>query len=293
LSAAGDTAPSPLILPASDRPIHFEKMHGAGNDFVVLDLRCQSLDLDGGLVRRMADRSTGVGCDQILVLRPASGPRALGRFEVWNADGSRAEQCGNGVRCLGLYLQMQGETPDGSFALEGPVAEITLRCLPDGQVRVRMGQPDFRPGRIPLDLPAGDSGYQLELAGRMWEFDAVSMGNPHAVIEVPDVAAAPVTEVGPLLSRHPAFPQGCNVGFVQVLDSRRVRLRVLERGAGETRACGSGACAAVAVLRRRGKVEEEVLVEQAGGRLIIGWDGGLAPMDMTGPAVHVFTGTWR
>ncbi len=270
--------------------VTFHKMHGAGNDFVLFDLRRQTLELDAGRARAIAHRRTGVGCDQVLVLRAPTGS-ALARFEVWNADGSRAEQCGNGVRCLALYLAMQGEAGDDPFELEGPAGTIRLTHLPDGQVRVDMGRPDFRPDAIPLDLESQAGAYRLAFDDTIVEFGAVSMGNPHAVVQVEDVERAPVDSLGPALSTHPVFPSGCNVGFAEVVDRNNIRLRVFERGAGETLACGSGACAAAVVLADRGALDSEVHVYQDGGTLIIGWQGDDSTVMMTGPATHVFEGT--
>lgn len=268
----------------------FQKMHGAGNDFVLLDLRRQSFSLNPEIVASLADRHTGVGFDQLLVLRPAPGPDCLAAFEVWNTDGSRAEQCGNGVRCIGLYLQMQGETPPGVFALQGPESVISMEALPDNQFRVNMGVPDFSTENLPKshDLVTGQ--LTLDSPRGPLELGVVSMGNPHAVLEVEDVMQAEVELLGLFISRNPAFPQGCNAGFVQVINRDTVRLRVYERGAGETRACGSGACAAAAILIKKGKINPQVLVKQAGGGLIIGWKGGRDALTMSGPAVRVYEG---
>lgn len=270
--------------------ITFHKMHGAGNDFVLLDLRDQTLDLDADRARRLADRHRGIGCDQLLVLRAPADAEALTRFEVWNADGSRAEQCGNGVRCIGLYLHRRNEAGSDPFALEGPADLIRMNCLDDGSVRVDMGAPRFQPDEVPTTLSPANGRYHLELNGIELELGAVSMGNPHAVISVDNTEAAPVAELGPAVSRHPAFPEGCNVGFAQVLDRGRVRLRVFERGADETAACGSGACAAAVVLGQAGLVDDTVEVVQAGGRLIIERQPSSGRVEMTGPAAHVFQG---
>lgn len=272
-------------------PTTFQKMHGAGNDFVLLDLREQSLPMDAEQARRLANRQSGIGCDQVLVLRQADAEDAMVRFEVWNADGSTAEQCGNGVRCIAHYLQQRVEASGSFMLLQGPVNTIEAACLDDGQVRVNMGSPDFRPDQIPLGLPAGEGDFVLETGGKAVHFGAVSIGNPHAVVQVKDTDLANVAVIGGALNSHPAFPEGCNVGFAELIDRRKFRLRVFERGAGETLACGSGACAAAVVLIRAGLVDSEVCVIQAGGRLIIGWNGGSEPIYMTGPAVHVFEGT--
>lgn len=271
--------------------VTFQKMHGAGNDFVLLDLREQQFKLDAATASELADRHTGIGFDQLLVLRPAASPEHLLRFEVWNADGSRAEQCGNGVRCIGLYLSERREAPQGEFSIEGPVAPVYLSAVANGQYRVNMGVPDFRPEAVPVRLTPENGTYPLAINGEVHRVLAASVGNPHALLQVPDVNCAPVDELGPLISRHEAFPKGCNAGFVEVVDRKQIRLRVFERGAGETRACGSGACAAAAMLIRNGSLDTQVLVKQVGGDLIIGWTGGTHPIMMTGPARHLYEGT--
>ena len=272
-------------------PTRFSKMHGAGNDFVLLDLRGQTFSLDGPRVKAMADRATGIGFDQLLVLHAASSADVPARFAVFNADGSRAEQCGNGVRCIGLYLQRRGEAPDGPFELQGPAGNVTVTCLPDGQVQVDMGEAQFDPQQIPTTLAPKDGLYSLPLKEGPLSVGAVSMGNPHVIVQVEDTEKAPVASLGPAIGAHPAFPQGCNVGFMQVQDRHTLRLRVFERGSGETLACGSGACAAAAHALRQGLVENPVHVRQAGGLLIIDLDPTSRAVRMTGPAVHVFEGT--
>jgi diaminopimelate epimerase len=267
----------------------FDKMHGLGNDFVLLDLRRQDFAVDANNARALADRHLGIGCDQLLVLREARGG-GLARFEIWNADGSRAEQCGNGMRCIGLYLQMAGETPDGDFTLEGPAGTVRLRCLGDGQVRVAMGRASFEAAQVPTTLEPRDGLCELALDGRRLALGVVSMGNPHAVLRVDDADSAPVRDLGMLIGAHPAFPEGCNVGFAAIEDRETIRLRVFERGAGETWACGSGACAAAAHAQRMGWAGDRVRVIQAGGPLIIERAGD-GEIHMTGPATHVFRGT--
>jgi len=267
-------------------------MHGAGNDFVLLDLRTERSVLDRERVRAIADRHTGVGFDQMLVLREPTASDCLADIEIFNADGSRAEQCGNGMRCIGLYLHLRGETPPGVFTVQAPVARIHMTCLPDGQVRVDMGVPDFSPERVPCRAPTDESGlFLLSADNGPLAVGAVSMGNPHAVLEVASVATADVARLGPLISQHAAFPEGCNAGFAEIVDRETLRLRVFERGAGETRACGSGSCAAMATLRRAGRLGCRAAVIQEGGTLIIEWPGDGESLHMTGPASHVFEGT--
>ena len=269
----------------------FHKMHGTGNDFVLLDLRHQAFDVDSHGVRRLADRHTGIGCDQVLVLRTPADDTALADFEVWNADGSTAEQCGNGVRCIGLYLDRRGEVRKNSFRLGGPAGMIGLTILGRGMVRVDMGQPDFGLDGIALNPPAKDGWHELETDLGCVRAGLVSMGNPHAVIPVDDVEDDRLLELGPLISAYAAFPEGCNAGFARVRDRKTVQLRVFERGSGMTLSCGSGACAAAAVLIRAGLTEPVVEIVQEGGTLNVEWQGHRARLMMTGPASHVFQGT--
>lgn len=271
-------------------PVTFHKMHGLGNDFILLDLRCQEFRLDADIVGHLAARHTGIGCDQLLVLNQPHDDSQLASFEVWNADGSRAEQCGNGVRCMGLYLQMHSQTPLGRFSLGGPAGVVNLECLADGMVQVEMGRPLFEAAQIPVVLEAVDGWYPLQIDGRQYRLGGASMGNPHALVIVDDLGQTDVSRLGAAISSHPAFPNGCNAGFVQLVDRENIHLRVFERGAGETMACGSGACAAVSILRKAGFVEKTVRVTQAGGILIITWTGGEKPVIMKGPATHVFEG---
>lgn len=283
----------------ADGPVgwRFQKMHGAGNDFMLLDLRQAPgtgtpPEPDTDRVRAWADRHRGIGFDQLLVLRPSDRDGIDARVGIWNADGSRAEQCGNGMRAIGLYLARREETDRERFVLQGPVADIEVRHAGGDQVSVAMGEADFSPAAVPLagldEAPGG--GYDLSLDGHEVHFGALSMGNPHAVIEVESVDRAPLDTVGRSLRDHAAFPESCNVGFAQVLDPANIRLRVLERGAGETLACGSGACAAVAWLARQGRVDGRVRVAQGGGTLWVDTDRGVGPVTLTGPAAHVFEG---
>ena len=257
------------------RGMRFTKMHGAGNDFVVLDLRDGSPPPDALLARLLGDRHKGVGCDQILTIEPARSAGAVASYGIWNSDGSAALQCGNGAR----------------FVVDSPSGTHAVEAVGGGVYRIEMGAPVLEPARIPLqgfDAPADE--YNVDVAGRPVRFGALAVGNPHAVIEVDDVAAAPVAELGPALQRSDAFPASVNVGFAQVESRGRIRLRVYERGAGETLACGSGACAAAVVMMRRGRVDRDVEVALPGGTLRIGWrdDGG--PITMEGPTAFVFEG---
>ncbi len=275
----------------SAAPLRFSKMHGIGNDFVLIDCRTRPFDLDTADIRRLGDRHTGVGFDQLLSIEPATDPACAYRYGIWNTDGSRAGQCGNGVRCVAAWLARAGALGAGATRLESPSGAVAVELLDDASVRVAMGTPVFDPHAVPLRAAAEAPTYRLDVVGHRVELGAVSMGNPHAVIEVDDVTLAPVATLGPQVEMHADFPDRCNVGFVQVLDRGHLRLRVWERGVGETLACGSGACAAVAVLRRRGRVDGRVSVELPGGTLGIEWPGA-GELWMTGPAAFVFEGEW-
>ncbi len=270
--------------------VEFHKMQGAGNDFVVLDLRQRDFPIDEAIARQMADRHTGIGCDQVLVLRKPKDQEQLASFEIWNADGSRAEQCGNGVRCLGLYLQMNAEVSDAPFLLGGPAGVVKIEYLGHGQVQVDMGKPIFEADKVPVKLTRSTGWYSLEINRQDYPLGVVSMGNPHALLLVDDIAATDVMSLGESISAHPAFPNGCNAGFAQLVDRGNIHLRVFERGSGETLACGSGACAAMSILHKAKLVDATVKVTQAGGVLIIKWTGGMNSVTMVGPAIHVFKG---
>jgi diaminopimelate epimerase len=269
--------------------LRFTKMHGAGNDFVVVDCRARPLGLDAAQIARIGDRHFGVGFDQLLTIERASDGASAFAYGIYNQDGSPARQCGNGVRCIAAWLRRDGALGVGATRLQSPSGPIEVEVLADGRVRAAMGVPRFAPDDVPLRLPAADP-YRLRVAGADVAFGAVSMGNPHAVIVVDDVVAAPLATTGAALSKDAHFAQGCNVGFAEVVDRGRVRLRVYERGVGETLACGTGACAATAVLQRRGVVGPGVDVALPGGTLRIDWPGEGAPLTMTGPAEFVFEG---
>lgn len=270
----------------------FVKMHGLGNDFVLLDLRGTGHAPDTAQYRRLADRRYGVGCDLILILTSANERRAQARCAFVNADGSVAEHCGNGVRCVARYLDRCGDSVERRVTLELDGALTELELGVGDEVRVDMGRPRFAPAAIPLAVVAEAPRYRVDIAGESHEFGAVSMGNPHAVFMVDDVSRAPLASVGPAVQDMALFPARVNAGFMQVVDRGHLRLRVFERGVGETRACGTGACAAVAVGRRWGVLDDSVEVELPGGSLRIAWDGTPdRPLWMTGPATFVFDGT--
>lgn len=273
--------------------LRFTKMHGLGNDFVVVDGRGSNRVLDAARVRALANRHTGVGFDQLLTIEPARDPACIAAYSIHNADGSPAGQCGNGVRCIGAWLHRDGAIAIGDSArLESPAGVVSLRLVDAYTVAVDMGEPDFDPAHLPLVGVEPGDWQTLDVDGTSLRIAAVSMGNPHAVLVVGEVNAAEVDRLGPLITRHPRFPEGVNAGFVQVIDAANVRLRVHERGAGWTLACGSGACAAVAALRRVGSVSSNVCVELPGGSLRIAWEGPGHALWMTGPAAFVFEGEW-
>ena len=267
--------------------LRFSKMHGLGNDFVVADATRSPLP-DVGQVRRLADRREGVGCDQVLMaVRPRDADSDLG-VAIFNADGSRAEQCGNGMRCMAVFARERGLVESDEITFETPGGCVRAAVRGNGSVSVRMGVPRLEPDEIPIDSPRRAASYGLDIDGDEVRFAAVSMGNPHAVVPVPDVAAAPVARLGPALQAHPFFPEGVNVGFAQLLARDRLRLRVFERGVGETRACGSGACAAVVAGRLSRDLEANAQVELPGGELRIQWEGEGEAVWMTGPTAWVF-----
>jgi diaminopimelate epimerase len=277
--------------------LKFTKMEGAGNDFVVLDGVTRALDINPQRARRIADRHFGVGCDQILLVEKPQRADADFRYRIWNSDGGEVEQCGNGARCFVRFVHDKGLTKKTEIRVETLSGVIAPRLEADGQVSVDMGAPRLDPADVPFDVrglrPVGKR-WPLEVDGAAFEVAVLSMGNPHAVQIVKDVEAAPVTTQGPLIERHPRFPKRTNAGYMQVVDRASVRLRVWERGAGETLACGTGACAAVVTGIREGLLGDTVRVATRGGHLTIRWAGGEnnpgRSVWMTGPAVTVFEG---
>lgn len=273
--------------------LRFTKMHGLGNDFVVLDARATPLALDTARIRAIADRHTGVGFDQMMILEAAHDASCVAAYTIRNADGTVAPQCGNGARCLGAWLHRDGVLTIGAeAALQSPVGIVKMRLVDATTVTVDMGEPEFEPARIPFDAPAVADTYCLDVDGERIEVSAASMGSRHAVLEVDDTASDRIDRLGPHITTHPRFPQGANACFVHVVDKHFVELRVHERGAGWTLACGSGACATVAALHRRGRVGDEVRVEMPGGLLVISWKGPGHVLSMTGPAAFSFEGEW-
>ena len=270
--------------------LRFSKMHGLGNDFVVIDGVRQTVALDAAQLRHLGDRHFGVGCDQILLVEKPGRSDVDFRYRIFNADGGEVEQCGNGARCFVRFVHDQGLTDKREIRVETMKGIIVPRLEPDGNVTVDMGVPVFAPGQIPFVSDSEALIQPLQVGGREVGITAVSMGNPHAVQVVEDTASAPVAEDGPLIESHARFPQRVNAGFMQVLDRHAIRLRVYERGAGETLACGTGACAAVVAGIARGLLDSPVRVETRGGELNIAWQGSGTPVRMTGPAVTVFNG---
>ena len=270
--------------------LKFLKMHGLGNDFVVLDGVRQSLALSAAQLRFLADRHFGVGCDQILLVEKAIRADVDFRYRIFNADGGEVEQCGNGARCFVRFVHDQGLTERREIRVETMSGIISPRLEDDGNVTVNMGEPRFAPAAIPFVSDTADLLQTLQVGADDVEITAVSMGNPHAVQVVDDVDSAPVARQGPLIESHPRFPQRVNAGFMQVLDRQAIRLRVYERGAGETLACGTGACAAVAAGIARGLLDSPVRVATRGGELSIAWGGQGTSVLMSGPAVTVFSG---
>jgi diaminopimelate epimerase len=284
--------------------LKFTKMQGVGNDFVVLDGITRSIQMTSQLARRLADRHFGIGCDQVLLVEKAQLKDADFRYRIWNADGGEVEQCGNGARCFVRFAHDKGLTKKKEMRVETLSGVIVPRLETDGQVSVDMGAPIFEPERVPFDdsgiAPIGKIArdppftWPLEVAGHTVQVAVLSMGNPHAVQTVADVDSAPVTTEGPLIERHPRFPRRVNAGYMQLVTRTQVRLRVWDRGAGETLACGTGACAAVVAGIREGLLGDAVRVDTRGGRLTIRWAGGENDPNcavwMTGPAMAVFEG---
>jgi diaminopimelate epimerase len=270
--------------------MRFTKMHGLGNDFVVIDAVRQAVELTPDQIRHLADRHFGIGCDQVLLIEPPRLEETAFHYRIFNADGGEVEQCGNGARCFARYVYDEGLSTNDQIRVGTAAGAINLMLQADGQVSVNMGVPRFEPDAIPLLARSRAPAYDFGAGCEALRFGAVSMGNPHAVLSVTSVEQAPVSELGPRIEQAPLFPRGANVGFMQYQSPSQIRLRVWERGVGETLACGTGACAAVAVGRLWGELDERVEVELAGGTLVIEWPGEGESIVMTGPATRVFDG---
>ncbi|WMN63780.1 diaminopimelate epimerase [Vibrio parahaemolyticus] len=269
---------------------HFSKMHGLGNDFMVVDCITQNVFFSQDLIRRLADRHTGVGFDQLLVVEAPYDPETDFHYRIFNADGSEVEQCGNGARCFARFVRLKGLTNKYSISVSTKKGKMILDVEDDGEVTVNIGVPEFEPNKIPFKAKQKEKTYIMRAGDKTLFCGAVSMGNPHVVTVVDDVDTADVDTLGPLLESHERFPERVNAGFMQVVSRDHIRLRVYERGAGETQACGSGACGAVAVGILQGLLDESVKVSLPGGELHISWQGPGKPLFMTGPATHVFDG---
>lgn len=271
--------------------IHFSKMHGLGNDFVVIDNVTQNVFFSKEKIQQLADRNFGIGFDQLLMVEPPYDPDQDFHYRIFNADGSEVSQCGNGARCFAKFVKMKGLINRHKVVVSTKAGKMVLYLEKDGQVTVNMGRPNFEPAAIPLKANKEEGIYIIRVEENTVFAGAVSMGNPHCVMEVDDVTTAPVETLGPLLEKHERFPEGVNVGFMQILNDSHIKLRVFERGAGETLACGSGACAAVAIGQIQGKLGQDVTVDLPGGSLKIRWQGKDNSLKMTGPAEHIYDGT--
>ncbi len=274
--------------------LNFTKMHGLGNDFIVIDAISQSVNLTAEQIIAMSDRHFGVGCDQLLLVEKPTDQRAEFRYRIFNADGGEVEQCGNGARCFAIFVRAQGLTSSRVISVETAGGLIELRVEHD-QVSVDMGVPNFHPDSLPFLTTSQAkkkqiASFALEVNGTDYTVGVVSMGNPHVVLQVADINSADVERLGAAIESHKRFPQRVNVGFMEIVNRNEIRLRVYERGAAETLACGTGACAAVAIGRIRGELSEQVEVRLHGGNLTINWQGDDSPLLMTGPATTVFQG---
>jgi diaminopimelate epimerase len=270
--------------------VEFTKMHGVGNDFVVFDAPVPASLLSAPRLRALADRRTGIGFDQALLLEPPRRSECAAYYRIFNADGGEVEQCGNGARCIASLIGRRGHAGNSHLTLESPGGLVHAQLRSNGEVSIDLGVPDFDPRSLPFEAAAAADSYVLEVAGERVEIGGVSIGNPHAVLTVAAVEKAPVARLGPLLEQHARFPRRVNVGFLEIVTRSLVRLRVFERGAGETSSCGTGACAAVAVARRRGLLDAGVRVEVRGGNLQVNWAGVGEHIWLTGPAEISFEG---
>lgn len=273
--------------------MQFSKMHSLGNDFMIVDGVTQNVFFSADIVRRLADRHRGVGFEQLLVVEPPYDPDLDFHYRIYNADGSEVAQCGNGARCFAKFVRLKRLTSKKEIRVSTQNGRMILTIKEDEKIRVNMGEPNFEPQQIPFNAMKREIFYLQRILDQTVMFSAVSMGNPHCVITVDSVDEAPVIQLGPTLEQHKRFPQRVNVGFMQVINTQHIRLRVWERGTGETSACGSGACAAVACGIEQGVLDSRVQVDLPGGSLHIFWQGAGNPLYMTGPAVHVYDGNIR
>ena len=270
--------------------LRFAKMHGLGNDFMVVDLISQRVHLTSEQIRKLGDRNTGVGFDQLLLVETPQSPDVDFRYRIFNANGEEVEHCGNGARCFARFVHDQRLTGKRSIAVQTCNGRIVLNMDSEQGVTVDMGEPVLTPKEVPFDAPTQENTYALEHNGETYNIGEVSMGNPHAVLLVDDVNSAPVIELGSQLEQHPRFPKKANIGFMQIVDRKTIKLRVFERGVGETKACGTGACAAVVAGRQQGLLDDTITTHLTGGDLTIHWQGPSHRLMMTGPATHVYDG---
>ena len=270
--------------------MNFSKMHGLGNDFMVIDTVTQNVHLSTEMIKRLADRYTGVGFDQLLVVEPPYAPDTDFHYRIFNADGSEVQQCGNGARCFARFVRLKGLTKKRTLKVSTMKGNIVLVVNDDETVRVNMGQPIFEPNKVPFKAVKEEKTYIIRAQERTILCGVASMGNPHCVLQVDNVITAEVEKLGPLLEQHERFPERANIGFMHIIDRNNINLRVFERGVGETQACGTGACAAVAVGINQGLLNSKVKVNLPGGKLVIEWQGVNKPLYMTGPATHVYDG---
>ncbi|MCP4791541.1 MAG: diaminopimelate epimerase [Gammaproteobacteria bacterium] len=273
--------------------LRFAKMHGLGNDFMVVDMITQRSRLNSDQIRQLSNRNTGIGFDQLLLVETPRSPDADFRYRIYNADGSEVEHCGNGARCFALFVHNQRLTGKSNIAVDTANGRIVLHMLDNGQVRIDMGAPTLTPAEVPFVAEQQASSYDIELDNQTYSIGVISMGNPHGVLLVDDIDQAPVVQLGSKLTKHECFPQQANIGFMQIIDRKTINLRVFERGVGETQACGTGACAAVASGIEQGLLDADVTVHLRGGDLRIEWQGESQPLFMTGPATHVYEGQLR
>ena len=271
--------------------LSFSKMQGAGNDFVIIDAVTQVVDLSTAHIKRIADRRRGVGCDQVLLLSPPDDPDADFRYSIFNADGSRAGQCGNGARCVGRFLREKKLTRQRELTLLTDGEPLSLSITEDGRVFAGLAAPKFSPESVPFSASETAAQYPLEVQGQNLSVGVLSMGNPHAILMVDDCDSAPVSSLGPLIESHERFPDRVNVGFLQVNSRNDAKLRVYERGVGETEACGSGACAAAVHGIQLGLLDPDVTLQLPGGKLTVSWEGGNSQVWLGGPTASVFDGT--
>lgn len=273
--------------------LHFSKMHGLGNDFVMVDATSNNVFLSKDQIIKLADRNTGIGFDQLLMVEPPYDPDLDFHYRIFNQDGSEVENCGNGARCFAKFVRMKGLSNRYRLGVSCKGGKLQLKHERNGLITVSMGVPQFNPAKVPFEANKQEATYLLRTDDQTSFCGVVSMGNPHCVMTVDDITKAPVDELGPQLSNHERFPEQTNVGFMQVISRKHIKLRVYERGVGETRACGTGACAAVAIGQIQGLLDENVTVDLPGGTLKIFWRGDRSQLKMTGPATHVYDGQIR